>query len=336
MRIFVHSLNCAPGVAASDKERLLHRELPGWGIMQATGSVADSALLLIADELVVDEPWTRGQTKSEAQFRDADDLLRRLEEHGLVVRVDSKEAWDDASARIAGAVEEGLRRPGPWLDALRDSAGRWTQQEALVERLWEAMHPDGRSWSEHLRRVGLSSVKHNYRNQSQAIAALISLREWDDEAAQDARLLHEAVGRELQYLHAAVHVSATLGAVPHDWSDFGPLYARLSGPGATAALALRLPGLRAESVPVVADLLASAALATSREMTAAALAGDDVSPADIERELLGAVPRECRAPHAYRHVSFHRYSPEFAASIGLPDEGLYVLSDWRITGIEAR
>lgn len=336
MRVYIHSLSCAPGVTASDDERLLHRELPGSGIMQCTGSAADCSLLLIADKLVVDEPWTRGQTVTEAHYRDADDLLGRLRDRGLVEPVDSKDAWGDASVRITEAVQAGLHDPGPWLVALRDGAREWVEQEALVARLWAEARPDGPAWSEHLRRVGMSGVRHNYRNQSQAITALIALQEWDNEAARDASLLREALGRELLYLHAAVNVAATLRVVPHDWSDFGPLYAGLSPPGAAAALSVRLPGLRADCDPSVADLLADPALGTAREMAAAALAGDDVPAADIERELLQVVPRECRAPYAYRRVSFYRYAPDLAARMGLPDEGLYAVSAWRVTGIDAR
>lgn len=334
MRVYVHSLSCAPGVTASDKERLLHRELPGWGIMHCTGTVADCALLLIADELVVDDPWTRGQTETEAHFRDAGDLLERLRDQRLVALVDSKDAWGDASARITAAVQAGLQEPGPWLTALRDGGHEWGEQEALAARLWAQTRPDGPEWSEHLRRAGVSGVRHNYRNQSQAITALIALQEWDNEAARDASLLREALGRELLYLHASVNVSAALGVVPHDWSDFAPLYALLGTPGASPALSLRLPGLRAEAKPSVADLLADRALGAVREMTAAALAGDKVSAADIERELLRVVPRECRAPYAYRLISFYRYAPDLAARMGLPDEGMYAVSAWRVTGVD--
>lgn len=332
-RIYVHCLSAPASIDASDGEKLLHREIPGWGIMQSTACIADAALLLIADELQVDSPWTPGAPEAEACFRDSEELMADLADKGLVTRVDSASAASQSSELIAGLVQEGLSDFEPWLRAQRESATEWTEQEALVERLWQAASQGRPAWREFLRQTGLATVKHNYRNQNQAITALVALSEWVDDHELDPAMVRDAIGSELSYVYTSVSVAAQAAAIPHDWSDYLPLYRRLAAPQAQPILSLRLPGLKAAPEEGVDELLASPELSAARRLTAAALAGESVSGADIERELLRAIPRECRAPYAYRQVSFYAYAPEFAARIGLPQGGMFANSKWRVTGL---
>lgn len=323
--LFVHDLNAPPGLKTPVSSRLLHREAPGWGIMHTTGCVGDLSLLLVAERLLMTtEPADDGR----ARFADAPELLGRLIAHGRVEPFDSAEALQQASSLLSDLVGQSLRDVVPWLKAQQAAAQEWGEQESTAQRLWES-DPTRPCWRDLLHEVGLASARHDYRNQNQAVAALLTLLQWQPTTEVDPAMYREAIGRELLYLYASVIAAARGGAVPHDWSDFFPFFARLAEENPVPALSFRLPSLLAQDVDEVASLLGGSEPDRARELLAAALGGGTVSAAEMEQELLRTVPRQLRAPYAYRQVSVYRYSPDIAARIGLGDGAWFAISRWR-------
>ncbi len=332
-KAYLHSLSAPPGVSASGRDRLLHREIPGWGAQQCTGCLADVVLLLLVDELVVDTPWVRGTPDVAASFQDPAELVAGLAARGAATLTDAGDLVHQSAELISEFVGKALKSFEPWLTAQHEGDREWAAQEALMGQLWDALRGPEDPWREHMRAVGLSTVKHNYRNQNQAIMALLALLQWEDSTSMDSSLIREAIGRELLYVFTSVAAAGRAGAIAHDWSDHEPLYLLLAGENAWPLLSLRLPGLVARGEDDLLELFTGTQLTAARQLVAQALAGQDVPAATIERELLRVVPREWRAPHAYRQVAFYAYEPGFAARIGLPVGGAFAISKWRVAGL---
>jgi len=329
--LFVHSLSVA-GRDDGSTSALPQRELPGWGVMHAVQCVADTALLMVADKLLIDPAWFGGAGDVVGLFRDAEHLVEALIERGAAALVPVGPG-DAPSGRTADElVAAALQDFEPWLGALGESAKEWATQEGLADGVWNVAQPQAGPWRDMLRSVGLSSIKHNYRNRSQAFTALASLVQWRSAKELEPELVRDAMYNELAYVFSTIKAAANAGAIVHEWSDMAPLYVHAAGTP-DPFLVLRLPGLSAEPAQRAVDVLTGAGLDAGRRLVAAAIAGESVPAAQIEKSVLEAVPREARTPYAYRQVSLYRVSQQAALDLGLAQNAVFAISKWRASGL---
>lgn len=329
VRLFVNRLDVPPGFREGDDTRLPHRNMVGWGVQQLTGALADATLLLVAHVLVAERTWLDSPSERDGCFCDAPEFKAELVARGLVEAFDPCQEIPDLSERARKAIDVAITDFWPWLRACQGAARQWDAQDDLVGSVWDHVKGGAPGWRDALRAAGLSILKHNYRNQTQAVTALLTLMEWQGDDDADEEMIREAVGREVNYLAATITSAAHAKALVHDWADHEALYAVLQPPDVSPLLCVRVPGIKAADPDRVLDILGSGYVAQARDLVADALAGGSATARDIEAALLKAVPRNDRAPYTYRQVSFHGFCPEVLSRLGLPVGGRLALSAWR-------
>ncbi len=329
LTLLVGNLSGPPGSSGSQKALLPHRELPGWAVQHITGCIGDSCLLLIADALTADVTWSEPPWGAEHCFHDSPALLEGLSRAGRVTLFDGHGMCKEAHPRLEAFIDRALGEHREWLAATSSTAKDWESQSDLIAGVWEATHEGLTSWRDMLRGAGMSLLKHNYRNQTQAVTALLTLIDWQPSEPVDTDLLREAFNSELAYMGCMIIAASCRAGGVHDWSDLLALYRRLLPESGADVLSFRVPGISAADSQAAIEILTSPAAEEPRQLLAAALGGQGPAAADIERALLAAVPRELRTPYVYREVSVHRFDPDRLDAAELPDPGPLFISRWR-------
>ncbi|NSW58207.1 MAG: hypothetical protein HPY44_19540 [Armatimonadetes bacterium] len=329
LTLLVSSLSGPPGSSGSQKALLPHRELPGWAVQHITGCIGDACLLLIADTLTADLTWSEPPWDPQHCFHDSPSLLGALSQAGRVKLFDGHTLCKEARPRLEAFIDRALGEHREWLAATNATAKDWEAQSDLIAGVWETTRDGLISWRDMLRGAGMSLLKHNYRNQTQAVTALLTLIDWQPAEAVDPDLLREAFSSELAYIGCMIiAASCTAGGV-HDWSDLFALYRRLLPDADMEVLSFRMPGIAAAHAQAAIEILTGPAAEGPRSLLCAALSGGGPGASDIERALLAAVPRELRTPYIYRETSVHRFDPERLHASELPDPGPLFISRWR-------
>lgn len=329
LTLLVSALSAPPGLAGASKALLPHREIPGWAVQQMTGCTGDLSLLLVADTLCTEQSLTDTPLGTDRAFRDSSALFHELERLGRLRLFDGSQVCPGGQAAVDALVTHALASFRDWLIATSATARDWEAQNDLIGRVWDSTHGDQQNWRDMLRAAGMSLLKHNYRNQTQAVTALLTLIDWQPPEEMDPELLRDAFIAELSYAGCLILAASRHAEAVHDWSDLLPLYRRLFPADCPDPLVFRVPGISAADPEAVVEILTGDGARQVRGLVAAALHSGSRDAAEIERALLAAVPRQARAPYIFREISLHAFDPERLAEVGLPNPGPLLASHWR-------
>lgn len=299
IRLLVHGPGL--GVAGSGADgSLRHRDIPQWGIRQATGALGDANLLLVVDQLVYSSV-----PAGQVGIADPTPLWQALCQTGRIVPapLEARQWLPPDVNETVPPCPDGVAR---WLAAQRAAGAAWQAQEALAATLHQAKGASGVPWREALREAGLAQAKHLFRNRLQTLDVLATLGTWGVRDDDDGEIAHEVLGSASIHVWRNLAVADLAAAIPHDWDDMAPLYA-CCGLSGEPWLTLRLPALSGANPAAVADLLHSDALAQVREALRVALSsGECAGVADAVAEALERlVPAGLRAQGLHRTLMFH-------------------------------
>lgn len=342
-QLLVHPLSrpMAPGEGGS----LRHREIPGWGVQEATGAIAEANLLLVVDRLVrtSGEPcWAEaavpqaappGETgdalSGSCAFGDSPALHRQLAEAGRIVDapLDGLAVPEDWLHEMGGCCQDAI---SCWLAAERRGAAAWNEQESIAEALHRRGPLRGTPWRDALRDKGLSVARHAFRNRVQTLEVLSTLTAWGVESEEDRQIAVEVLGADPRHIHANLWVAARTGAIAHDWSDLEALYLCYTEPDAPAWLEVMLPVLAGGEADRVGDLLASDDCAHARELLVHGLRAGPRASEEVTAAAMRAAPVQFRVPGLRRRLTFHRIPDCLAARLPEPGASLLATSRWEL------
>jgi len=340
-QLLVHPLSRP--MARGDGGSLRHREIPGWGVQEATGAIADANLLLVVDRLV----WASGEAcwagagvpqaapRGEASdgvcyggtFRDPPALHRRLAEAGRIVDapLDALTVPEDWLHEMGGCCLDAV---SCWLAAERHSAAAWNEQEGIAEALHGHGPLRGMPWRDVLCDAGLSVARHTFRNRVQTLEVLSTLTAWGVENEEDRQIAVDVLGADPRHIHANLWVAARTGTIAHDWSDLEALYLCYSEPDAPAWLEVTLPVLAGSEADRVGDLLASDDCTHARELLVHGLREGPRASADVTAAAMRAAPVPLRVPGLRRRLTFRRLPDCLSARLPEPGASLLAISRW--------
>lgn len=308
--------SCPGAVDPDTEDGLAYRAIPGWGVRQATGAVAEINLLLVADRLLGAPP-----PAGNVGFGDRPALWQALSEAGRILPA-SPEAEPPGSDGVMPSPQE----VGRWLTALRAGGETWERQEAVAEALHQAGPRAHIPWRDALRQAGLSAARHQFRNRLQTLDVLATLGSWGVEEGLDEELAAEVLGPACGHVRRSLRAAAPAGAIAHDWEDMAPLYA-CSGFAPRPWVEVCLPVLTEADPDAVAELLVSDALSPARRALCRGLCEAAGSPvAETVAEAIDcAVPMHLRVRGVVRTLAFHGPLP------GLQEIGVaaVAISSWR-------
>jgi len=324
-QLLVHPLSRP--MALGDGGSVLHREVPGWGVQEATGAIGDANLLLVVDRLVRASGEPGDAPCDSGTFRDPPALHRRLVEAGRIVEAPPEALMvsGDWLDEMAGCCLDAV---SCWLAAERESAAAWGEQESVAEALHGRGPLRGMPWRDALRDAGLSASRHAFRNRVQALEVLSTLTAWGVESEEDRQIAVEVLGADLRRIHANLWVAARAGAIAHDWSDLEALYLCYAEPDAPAWLEVTMPVLAGGEAERVGDLLASDECARARELLACALGEGQKASEDVTAAAMRAAPPRLCVPGLMRRLTFHRLPDCLVARLPRPGVHLLAISRW--------